>query len=350
MATTSRPADSAVTESPLKPMLAKEPYRFGFFQAVRLLERISPGRDPVGKFGRPSHEVVRFTGNSSLSFPASEIQSLSLPENGGPAQMPAQMMVNFMGLTGVEGALPIPYTEMVLERIREGETALRDFLDIFNHRIVSLFYQAWQRYRFTASYEGRGGDGLSQLLLDLIGLGTPALRNRQEIPDSSLLFYAGLLAMHSRSATTLRQILSDYFEVDVEIEQFAGAWRRLDAGELCRFEQRNRPSDRLGLGVVVGDEIWDQQSLVRIRLGPLPLDRYRDFLPDGSAYRSLRALTRFFSAAVEFEVQLVLRHNHDDKPLCVLGDESATAPQLGWVSWMRRPPDSPDVADTVLKL
>jgi type VI secretion system protein ImpH len=346
VATTSRPADSAVAESPLKSMLAEEPYRFGFFQAVRLLEQLSAGRDPVGKFSWPSHEVVRFIGNSSLSFPASEIQSLALPENGEPAQM----MVNFMGLTGVEGALPIPYTEMTLERIRNGDTALRDFLDIFNHRIISLFYQAWQRYRFTASYEGRGDDSFSQLLLDLIGLGTPALRNQQDIPDSALLFYAGLLAMHSRSATTLRQILSDYFEVDVEIEQFAGAWRRLDAGELCRFEQRNAPSDRLGRGVVVGDEIWDQQSVVRIRLGPLPLDRYRDFLPGGSAHRALRSLTQFYSAAIEFEVQLVLRHNHGNRPLCVLGDESATAPQLGWVSWMRRPPDSPDVADTVLKL
>jgi type VI secretion system protein ImpH len=346
VATTSRPADSTVAESPLKPLLASEPYCFGFFQAVRLLERLAPGRDPVGTFGRPSHEAVRFTGNSSLSFLASEIQSLSFPEDGGPAQM----MVNFMGLTGVEGSLPRPYTEMVLERIRDGDTVLRDFLDIFNHRLVSLFYRAWRRYRFAASYEGHGGDGFSDLLLDLVGLGTPALRDRQEIPDSALLFYTGLLAMHSRSATALRQILSDYFEVDVEIEQFAGVWRRLDAGELCRFEQRNGASDRLGLGVVVGDEFWDQQSVVRIRLGPLPLDRYRDFLPDGSAYRSLQALTRFFSGALEFEVQLVLRHNHHDRPLCVLGDESATSPRLGWVSWMRRTPDSTDVDDTVLKL
>ena len=31
--------------------------------------------------------------------------------------------------------------------------ALRDFLDIFNHRALSLFYRAWQKYRFPFAYE-----------------------------------------------------------------------------------------------------------------------------------------------------------------------------------------------------
>ena len=30
---------------------------------------------------------------------------------------------------------------------------------------------------------------------------------------------------------------------------------------------------------MVGNEIWDQQSRVRIQLGPLTLEQYMDFLP-----------------------------------------------------------------------
>src|SRR4029077_2380484 len=117
---------------------------------------------------------------------------------------------------------PHPYTELVRERIRQKDTALRDFLDLFNHRIISLFYQAWEKYRFAIAYERGERDRFSHHLLDLIGLGTPGLQNRQHVPDDSLLYYSGLLAMNTRSAMALQQILADYFEVDVEIEQFVG--------------------------------------------------------------------------------------------------------------------------------
>src|SRR5204863_7315346 len=105
---------------------------------------------------------------------------------------------------------------------------LASFLDIFNHRMVSLFYQAWEKYRFTIAYERGERDRFSHHLLDLIGLGTPGLHERQAVPDDSLLFYSGLLSLHPRSATALRQILIDYFAVPVQIEQFVGCWQGLD--------------------------------------------------------------------------------------------------------------------------
>ena len=38
------------------------------------------------------------------------------------------------------------------------------------------------------------------------------------------MHYVSLVAMQSRSAVALEQMLADYFEVPVEIEQFTGAW------------------------------------------------------------------------------------------------------------------------------
>ena len=66
--------------------------------------------------------------------------------------------------------------------------------------------------------------------------------------------------MHPRSAAALRQVLADYFDVPVEIEQFVGAWYPVDAESQCCLGEGGGYSEQLGFGAVVGDEVWDQQS------------------------------------------------------------------------------------------
>jgi type VI secretion system protein ImpH len=303
-----------------------------------------PGKVEVGKFAPPSEEVARFRANSTLVFPASEIQDLTWPEKG-----PVEMKVNFMGLTGPEGVLPLAYTVFLAERARAGDFAAADFLDVFNHRIISLFFQAWKKYRFWIAYERGGRDQFSHHLLDLIGLGTKGLQDRQSVPDDSLLFYSGLLAQHPRSAAALEQILSDYFEVPVEVEEFAGGWYRLDTSDQCSFRDRDSYSEQLGVGAVVGDEVWDQSARVRIKIGPMSLAQYVEFLPTGSAFKPLRALTRFFSNnEFDFEAQLILKR--DEVPRCELGGDEESAPKLGWTTWGRTKEMNRDVADTILRL
>jgi type VI secretion system protein ImpH len=336
--------DPAVALEEIRTRLAEEPCSFEFFQAVRLLGRLLAGREPVGRFQPPSAEVARFSPSATLSFPASEIQSLAWSEDG-----PARMSVNFMGLTGPTGVLPLYYTELVMERLRARDTAMRDFLDIFNHRSISLFYQAWQKYRFPIAYEGGSGGGCTDLLLSVAGLGTPGLRKRQAVEDETLVFYGGLLGPQPRSATALEQLLGDYFDVPVEVEQFVGAWCSLERNTQTRFEDSGDLAEQLGGGAVIGDEVWDIQSRVRLKLGPLPLERYLDFLPSGTAYAPLGALTRFFSGdELDFEVQLILQR--DEVPPCVLGAEGEQAPRLGWATWVKSVPMDRDPADTVLHL
>src|SRR5262249_39658873 len=151
---------------------------FSFFQAVRLMERLYPKKEPVGRFTPPSREVVRFFAHQSMAFPASQIQKIDWPEDG-----PMRMMVNFMGMTGPLGALPLVYTELTRQRIRMKDHAMVAFFDLFNHRFISLFYQAWEKYRFPVAYERGERDRFSQYLLDFIGLGTAGLQDRQAVPD-----------------------------------------------------------------------------------------------------------------------------------------------------------------------
>jgi type VI secretion system protein ImpH len=323
-----------VTEESSHPWLAVEeelrehPGSFEFFQAVRLLLLMAPEREPVGRFVAPEREAVRFATNTSLSFPPSEIHSIDWS-----GAMP-RMTVNFMGMTGPVGVLPYAYSELIVDRIRNRDRSLAEFLDIFNHRMISLFYQAWEKYRFQVAYERDGTDRLSRYLLSLIGLGTPGLQDRQQVRDEALLFYSGLLALQPRSAVGLRSLLEDYFGVRGEVEQFVGSWQALDPADQSVFENGDSFSEQLAVGLVAGDAVWDQQSRVRVKLGPLTQEQYLGFLPSGSAHEPLRSLIRFFSGPnLEVELQLVLQR--EAVPSCDLGDDSAGGPRLGWFTWMK---------------
>ena len=344
MATSGRSENTDLARWPIAELLEQEPYLFEFFQAIRLMARIDSQREVVGRFNNPSAEVVRFAANPDVSFPASEIQSLEQRDGKAPL-----MRVNFIGLHGPQGILPRAYCELVNERIRARDKTLRDFFDLFNHRIISLFYQAWEKFHFEIPYERGELDRFSHYVLALLGLDAPGLQNRQDVADDSLLFYGGLLSMHSRSATGLRQVLWDYFNVPVEIEQFVGAWYPVDEESQCCLGEDGSYSEQLGFGAVVGNETWDQQSRVRIQLGPLTLEQYVDFLPGHEGHRQLRSLTQFYaSGEYDMEVQLILRR--DQVPACELKAHDGEGQQLGWTSWMKSAEFVYDAGETVLEL
>jgi len=344
MAAESRTSNLAVVPDPVEAHLRREPYAFEFFQAVQLLERLSPNSAPVGYFVPPNTESVRFSAHASLAFPASEVQSLNYRKN-----QPPLMVVNFMGLIGPLGVLPIHYTEFVQRRTAAGDTSARDFFDLFHHRIISLFYRAWQKYHFQTVH-GRGKQDRFRLYLQsLVGLGHDELLRRQVVPDDALLFHAGLLTQQPRSAVGCERFLEDYFRVPVRIEQFVGAWYRLEIDSQTCFRDQDGISENLGGGAVVGDEVWDPQAGLRVVLGPLTLAQYREFLPVGNAHKPLRTLVRFYAGdEVDFELQLILKR--EEVPPCELGAAPDEAPLLGWVSWSKCIPFSRDPAETILPL
>jgi len=344
-ATIVAPADSDNLDplARLEALLRDEPTSFGFFQAVRLLRQLRPDRAPIGRFVDPSDEVVRFSVPGSIGFPPSEVHSLDLPDEGS-----ARMSVNFLGLTGPQGFLPLQYTLLIGDRKRARDGAIGDFFDLFHHRLISLFYRAWEKSRFSVVYERGEEDALTVHLRDLTGVGLDDARRHLPVPEDALLFYAGLLGPQPRGAQALKQILGDYFGLPVEIEQFVGRWYPLPKSDQCALGEEEGASNQLGLGAVAGDEIWDAQTCVRIRVGPLTRPQYDSLLPGGAGHRSLRALTRFFSHdQFDFELQLVLAR--DEVPGFVLGDPAVSQP-LGYSTWLRTREFSRDADDTVLTL
>lgn len=331
--------------SSLEEALFAHGYDFEFFQAVRLLARIFAQRKPVGSTARPNEEFVRFAQLGScpdtkeawlsMAFPASAVHAIErIPDS----EDPARMTVAFFGLTGTQGVLPLCYTEWMIARRAAKDDTLAAFLDLFNHRLISLFYRAWEKHTPPVLYElaavrDQRPDPFTQYLFDVIGMGTAGLRGRMRIQDEALLLYAGLIAQRPLSAASLRGILRDYFSVPVEIDQCIGDWYPLEDADCCYLAPES-PRNQLGQGAFLGDEAWNQQSLFRIRVGPLSLERFLEFLPNGSAMEKLVELTTYLvGQAMAFDVQVVLRA--EDVPYARLADEGEDAPRLGWIGWLK---------------
>lgn len=332
--------ESGGTGSPLARVLFDEAYRFDFFQAVRLLERIYAERRPVGRDGEPAREVVRFRSRVSLNFPPSEIHQIT---DKTSEEARAEMMVAFMGLTGPLGVLPHHYTEMLIERTRYKDTALWDFLDLFNHRMISFFYRAWEKYRFPIEYE-RGEQRFTEYLFDMIGMGTRGLRGRMSIRDEGLLYYGGLIAQRPHSAGVIEAILRDYFGVPARVEQFSGQWLKLDEESVSRLGGDN---SRLGINTIVGARVWDDQSKFRLKFGPLTFKEFTALLPQGSAFKPLNDVTRLL-AGMEFDFDVRLTLKAEEAPSCVLTTRAKRRPMLGWTSWLKTCEFTEDDSQVVL--
>jgi type VI secretion system protein ImpH len=350
---------------PLLDELRSSPWQFEFTQALRILLRNSEhGQMSVPEDRRydVANEPVRIGTHQSLGFPASPIQELGMYKAHRDAEPYLRMLVNFMGLTGPAAVLPHPYTEFLMTQASDARGPDREapanFLDIFNHRLAMLSYFAWEKYRYPVARERRADhDFFRQILLSLAGLGTEFLQGRQFTPDDVYAKYAGLLAIQPRSAATLENLLADDLKIPVEVQQFSGAWYRLDEDSATRFGDDPTDSVRLGYGVVISEELWSREFMVRIRLGPLNLQAYRRFLRGGPGLKRIEEICRLFSRGeMVFEVQLVLRK--EDVPAARLaeGTEEGES-QLGWTTWARsvgndgKPiPSQRDVEEVVIRL
>jgi type VI secretion system protein ImpH len=328
--------------------LAERPYQFDFFQAVRLLMRAArrgPAGEaeaarPVGHDYAPTSEIVRFRTLPSHSFPQAQVTAFApgpAPAPGDP-EPPAEMTVSFLGLTGPAGVLPHHYTQTVIDRLRLKDRTLLDFLDVFNHRIISLFYRAWEKHQVPALLERGQAEGredpFTGAVRSLVGLRAPALRNRLEAPDDVFLFYAGLFAHWPRSPLSLERMLAEWFGLPVVILQFLGQWLVLEPSEQTAMPSPARPEGlncRIGVTAIAGERIWSVESKFRVRLGPLGYEAFQQLMPGSRMLTQLGQIVRMYAGPeLDFDAQPILRR--EEVPRCELAPTGVGA-RLGWNTW-----------------
>jgi type VI secretion system protein ImpH len=324
--------------SPLAGLFAA-PGKFDFFQAVRLLERLaaSDGKAAVGGDTAPEQEAVHFRVLPALRFPAGTVAKAT-PEGEGPPEL----VVTFGGLTGPDGILPQHYTALLIARGRLKDNTLRDWLDLFHHRLLSLFTRAWEKNRWAAVVDRNLAEGNTNqdratgAAFAVAGFGTGGLRERLKLPDDVPVFYAGLLSRQPRTATGLEQILADFFGWPVAVEQYAGQWLYLDAENKAELPRENRPglNCTLGRDVVIGRRVWDVQSNVRVAVGPVNGAAFRSLLPGGHARGPLGEMVRLY-LGLEFDAEVRVVLEPDAVPWTALDYDERDGPRLGWNTWVR---------------
>lgn len=315
--------------------LFAQPGFFDFYQAVRVLlvKQLSVAK-VTGKFSAPMH----FQSRMGFDFPGADIDCVIQTRED---EIP-QVVVNFLGLAGEHGPLPAAYCEPLL-RGRGG--ALREFLDIFNHRLILILYRIHAMHHPALTILPVSDGLVANELFAFFGLGhdtDSATRDRMALPDRALLDYSGLLSHRPHSASGLERLLEGYFQIPVHVEQFTGAWVPLDSSQWTRIGADAGCNHKIG-EAVVGTRVWDEHIGVSISLGPLSLEAFTGFLPGGNQYKPLRDLAHFYLGnEFEFTVKLVLRG--DQIPPARLGGNTNSqseqpALELGWLSWLTVPRD-----------
>jgi type VI secretion system protein ImpH len=317
--------------------LQDEPHKFGFFQAVRLLENAHPGLPRVGTSLRLRDDPIRFAQSPSLSFAPSALARF-VPAEG---DRPPTLHQRFFGLFGPNGPLPLHMTEYARERARRmpSDRALVRFLDMFHHRLLSLLYRAWAEASPAVSLDRPGDDPFSRWVGSLAGYGQNTLGGRDAVPDSARLAVAGILGRSVHGAEGLERILNDFFRVPVKVHQWQAYWMRLPDDAHTRIGLRNAPV-ALGQSAVAGARVWDCQNRFRVEIGPLTLAQYKRFLPGGESLRRLKDwVLNYIGYELSCEMHLVLKE--DEVPEVQLGAAGA----LGWTSWLGQRPSREPAGD-----
>jgi type VI secretion system protein ImpH len=316
----------------LKDILLANPERFEFFQAVRLLTRHDPGHAPVGTQDDPNREGLRLSADSSMVFPTSDIVTIEKPD----AQGPTCVTVAFFGIATPAsfGSLPIPYVEHVLSLREKKNMELYDFLNLLNHRFLSLFYRAQQKYRVAMLYECETPGAVSpfeRIVLAVSGVDAAAKATTLPFDHRLLLRHASSMRRGTLPALALEELLAAHFGVLVGIVQFVPRWYEMDPADRSCL---GTAASHLGADIVLGGRVEDAQGGFRIRVGPLTWNQFQTFLPVGDAHAELSDIVRqSIGPELGFDLELVL-DDRDSPQMCLGAPEAGGQPLLGWSSWL----------------
>jgi type VI secretion system protein ImpH len=301
--------------------LAAEPWRFDLFAVLRRLERENADKPRIGCSRKLADELVTIGQNPFFEFPDSNIEAASIDATGH-----VQLKARFLGMFGPQGALPLTTTEEAYGWLRERDDAFARFVDIFQRRFLALFFRTWSDAHPASQNDRPDEDRFRVYLGSMIGIGAPAFRDADSVPDFAKLPYAGLLAPRVKTASRLRSFLSSFLKTRVEIEEFAGAWLKFDPSERTRLGEAN---SCLGADCVAGASMYGVSDKFRVRVYVRDIEHFKRFLP-GSPLALEIADAIFLYVGYEYDWDMELAIPAGQITPVRLGENV----QLGWTSWM----------------
>jgi len=288
------------------------PTKYEFVQVIRLLESAWYGH---GEIGRGLDKWLHMRPAAEISFPAADIRRCAFDDNGH-----VDLQLNFMGLYGVDAPVPSYFTDLIA-RDDDSSHCMRNFLDIFSHRLYALFYLAWKKYRPYVNLDSEH----SSYIEYVIALSGQTLHGRDDVE----LGFGGALGSRVRNATTLSGMLSEFLgNIPAKVREFVPRWVRIDS-EAC-VGGEGRFAMELGDNTILGNEVLDISGKIEIRIGPLEATEIKKFLPGRPEALALgNLIRRYLDPTVDFDLLLII------KPSSILGMQLGSDDVLlGWTTWI----------------
>ena len=339
MGTEDRDTDNSVVEEEETPVeqdhpvirdILKEGFSYQFFQAIRLIQSLNPDSPKIGHQGPAEKECIRIHPSAMLGFHASDMAGIRKIISPSDTEQ-FEIETTFLSLLGSQSPLPVHYTEQVLQDDSD-ENLIKPFLDLFHHRLGSLFYRTWEKYRYPMQFDPDGEDWYSKRLLSFVGVGSDVVPADLHIPPVRLLAFSGLFTQVPRSASGLEGILNEYFpDINAKIEGCSAQWVTIEEGEQNRLGMANCTLDS---DFIVGGSVYDRSCTFDLSIGPLSLEEFETFLPQGSRTPELRELVDIFNCdCLDYFVEIWIKE--EEIPQLDLASDSA---RLGWTTWLGDPP------------
>jgi len=304
--------------------LEANPFAMDLFSVMRRVDANTPDQVQLGQANRYVQEPLQFGQEPSSKFASSSIAKLYRFNNGRKPKV----AINSFGLFGPNGAMPLVFTEYVKERMaHHGDYSLSDFADIFHNRLIMLFYRAWADAQSCASLD-RKEEKFTHYIAQLSATGIQPNTQVDSIPDHARWHNTGHLLRQARNAEGLKNILSNFFNIPVRIEEFVSHWLKLPSDEQTRLGKIK--GTQLGFDAVLGQKVLDRQHHFRVHLGPMTQCEYNQFLPCTHKYQQLRDWVRnYIGIELTWDLHLILKRSEQKMGLALGGQQ-----HLGWNSWI----------------
>ena len=337
------PVDSALLLQPFFSKLAMDATQFDFYHALRQVDAAVPGVAALGRALRPRDEPLRLTQHASLAFAPASLHEY---QPGVAAYGYGRLSINNFGMFGPNGPMPQHLTEYVQERILHSkDQTLARFCDIFQHRMILLFYRAWADCQAANSLDHPDRDSFGRYAASLVGLGQSSLRNRDAVPDHLKLHHSGHLSRQTRNVEGLVRPLAALLRIPVALKEYCMQWLQLAVEDQTRLHsvtlaakgsthrvELGLTSARLGQGAIAGQRVPDVQHKFRLLLGAMRFSEFERFLPGGDRFMQVRDWVRnYLGVELAWDARLILVK--EEVPATRLGVYG----QLGWTSWLGMP-------------
>ncbi|MBQ9441116.1 MAG: type VI secretion system baseplate subunit TssG [Alphaproteobacteria bacterium] len=283
-------------KKPIIDLLIFEPYKFSLVKAIDVLKLHS--------------DILIIKSNLHFSSKYSTVYKVEGVRDGY-----VELYTNFVSIIGIDGSLPDAYVEKYALYNIYTKDAIRDFFDIFHSGCVNAYYKISKQYNPACSNNITYKSLIGKILLQLSGYNSAEefykAINYTDIPLQLPISAHNLFWNENRSAYGLQLLLSNFFEINVKVEEFYPKLIELPVEEQTRIGNENRKYNKLGISTILDRFIWDTTSKISVIVGPLPLDKYIQFLPkrskDDRRFSLLQKIEELVRLYIPFDIEVLLK-------------------------------------------